>query len=141
MKVKIDKKQRLYTIPEAGGYSSLGFDVCAERARKLAEEMGLPEALFQVGSMEMYNWYRDLVEAARQKNKAIGWRSKSDLHPQLIGLEGRRVEVEDADGEVYRFKVGKSTGWIPVHLQLHNERSSDGPVVDSRPFRRVTIIR
>jgi hypothetical protein len=37
-------------------------------------------------------------------------RDNSDLSPQLVGLEGYRVEVVTTYGETRRFIVGKSTG-------------------------------
>lgn len=59
------------------------------------------------------------------------YRDLSDLTPQLIGLEGYRVEVEDPDDGPYRgltrrFYVGRSTGWKPCHLEIHNRRSRGG---------------
>lgn len=53
-------------------------------------------------------------------------RSDSALTPQLIGLEGWRVEVLDHDGNTRRFLVGKSTGWVPCHIELHNIRCYGG---------------
>jgi hypothetical protein len=50
----------------------------------------------------------------------------SDLSPQLIGLEGWRVEAITTYGEIRRFYVGMSTGWRPVHLEVHNRRSRGG---------------
>lgn len=67
-------------------------------------------------------------------------RDNSGLTPQLIGLEGKRVEVETEGGSVYRFWVGKSTGWKPCHVALHNTRSHGGTPTRG-PYTRVTIIR
>ena len=53
-------------------------------------------------------------------------RDMSGLSPQLIGLEGWRVEVSTRCGEKRRFYVGRSTGWKPCHLEIHNRRSLDG---------------
>lgn len=53
-------------------------------------------------------------------------RDYSGLNPQLKGLEGWRVEVTNNEGEVYRFIVGRSTGWIPCHIEIKNARSSGG---------------
>jgi hypothetical protein len=53
-------------------------------------------------------------------------RDNSDLTPQLIGLEGWRVEVVTDYGEKRRFIVGKSTGWKPIHLEVYNRRSLGG---------------
>jgi len=53
-------------------------------------------------------------------------RDLTGLTPQLVGLEGWRVEVETTYGETRRFIVGKSTGWKPCHLEIHNRRSTGG---------------
>lgn len=50
----------------------------------------------------------------------------SDLTPQLIGLEGWRVEVITSYGEKRRFIVGRSTGWKPIHLEVLTKRSLGG---------------
>jgi hypothetical protein len=142
MKVTANKEQKLYVIPCGDdGFTCLGFQVCLDRATALALEMWQPVPPAKKGTIKLYNEYRKLVAIAAGKNRDTGWRSKTELHPQLIGLEEHRVEVEDQDGEVYRFLVGKSTGWIPCHLQLCNVRSSGGGCVDSRPFKRVTVIK
>ncbi len=57
-------------------------------------------------------------------------RSDSGLSPQLTGLEGWQVEVTDHYGETRRFIVGKSTGWIPCHLEIKTARSSGGNSAD-----------
>lgn len=53
-------------------------------------------------------------------------RDLTELSPQLCGLEGWRVEVITNYGETRRFIVGKSTGWIPCHLEVCNRRSHGG---------------
>lgn len=68
-------------------------------------------------------------------------RDNSELSPQLTGLEGWRVEVVDHDGETRRFNVGKSTGWRPCHLEIHNSRSMGGGCADSRGYASVKPIR
>ena len=62
------------------------------------------------------------------------------LTPQLVGLEGWRVEVETTYGEVRRFNVGRSTGWQPCHIELYNVRSHGG-IGAEREYKRVTPIR
>lgn len=65
--------------------------------------------------------WEKLSEAERKK-----LRSDAGLTPQLIGLEGWRVEVEDIDGTLRRFNVGRSTGWIPCHIELARIDSNGG---------------
>ena len=63
-------------------------------------------------------------------------RDLSDLSPQLLGLEGWRVEVETHYGEIRRFIVSRSTGWKPIHIEVHN-RSSSGGVGAEKDYRSV----
>lgn len=74
----------------------------------------------------------------KEEHQQTGARGTAGLHPQLIGLEGWRVEVEDDDGNVRRFIVGKSTGWMPCHLEISRRDSDGGPAVSSFPYKRVT---
>ena len=49
------------------------------------------------------------------------------LTPQLRGLEGCLVEVVDVEGrEPRRFIVGRSSGWLPVNLECHEEGTLGG---------------
>ncbi len=59
-------------------------------------------------------------------------RDNSHLSPQLIGLEGWRVEAVDIHGERRRFIVGKSTGWRPCHLEIASARACGGDPARSR---------
>ena len=58
-------------------------------------------------------------------------RDLAGLSPQLVGLEGWRVEVVDDYGEAperfpRRFIVGRSTGWRPCHLEIARRNSTGG---------------
>ena len=63
-------------------------------------------------------------------------RSDSGLTQQLIGLEGWRVEVVTHYDETRRFIVGKSTGWVPCHLEIKNRRSLGGMAAE-RSYKSV----
>jgi hypothetical protein len=140
--VTVNQEQRLYVIPSGRGYSFLGFDVLFERGRKLAAELGRSwGCVDRIGTLQQYNDYMSLVEEARKRNIATGWRSRSQLIPELIGLEGRRVEVVDCFGNTRRFQVGKSTGFIPCHLEIARRNCHGGPAVSGDPFKSVRIIR
>lgn len=65
---------------------------------------------------------------------------KSGLTPDLIGKEGMRVEVVTTYGETRRFWVGRSSGWRPCHLEIHNSRALGGPSAEPS-YRSVRIIR
>lgn len=138
--VTINQGQSLYVIPErGGGYSCLGFDVLIARYNRLAAELGEGHAQFLPelrGTLYAYGAYQRLLDRARE----TGRRFSCELSPQLAGLEGRRVEAVTLYGETRRFQVGKSTGWIPIHLELANARSSGGGGAD-REYKSVRVIR
>lgn len=66
-------------------------------------------------------------------------RDNSQLTAQLIGKEGYRVDVIDMDGAKRRFIVGRSTGWVPCHLEMRN-RSSRGGAPAAKEYRSVRTI-
>jgi len=144
--VGINAEQELYVIPDSSGYSCLGFDVLIARYNAIGEWLrgeGLqqddlpPDAR---GTMRAYTAYRTLLDRAGaycQRNKL---RCPAELTPQLTGLEGKRVEVVDRNGERRRFIVGKSMGWLPIHLEIARRNSSGGPAVTGAPFQSVRIV-
>jgi hypothetical protein len=64
-------------------------------------------------------------------------RSDAGLTQQLKGLEGWRVEVVTTYGETRRFIVGRSTGWVPCHLEVPRRNSFGGMSAD-KEYRSVT---
>lgn len=143
--VTINKEQGLFVISSGSGYSCLGFEVCQRWHAALALELGADpwKGILKNKKhlMRLYKAYQKLIKQAGAKNKATGWRSKSQLTPQLIGLEGRRVKVTDCFGETYSFQVGKSTGVIPCHLMIAWQDSTGGCAVYGAPFKKLEINR
>jgi hypothetical protein len=139
--VQVNRQQRLFIIPAGnGGFSCLGFDVCENRLSGLANELRVAPLPHRRGTRAAYAAYMLLVELARQRNQATGWRSESELTPELRGLEGKRVEVVDRWGQVRRFWVGKSTGFIPCHLEVARRNSTGGPAVVGAPFKSLRVV-
>ena len=133
----------VYVLNHGKFITCLGFDVALKKAAALAVELNSPELspdLTERGTMTAYDKYADLVDQARQKNLTSGWRSRVDLTADLIGLEGKRVEVIDCYGDRRRFIVGRSTGWIPCHLEIKTRRSTGGEAVWGTPFRSVSTV-
>jgi len=64
-------------------------------------------------------------------------RSDAGLTPQLVGLEGWRVEVETDYDETRRFYVSRSTGWVPCHIEVKTRRSYGGTGAEKH-YKRVT---
>ena len=139
-KVTIDKEHRLYVIGTERGYSHIGFDVLKRWATDLAVELGFMITNHRPGSMELYRTWECLCREGQKGNKDTGWRSTSQLEPALIGKEKCRVEVTAMDGERHRFIVGKSTGWLPIHLAIARKDSSGGVGVPPGPYKEVRLI-
>lgn len=137
--VTINAEQELYVIPSGYGFSCLGFEVCVNRAKKLAAELG-ESFNAETGTMEAYNEYERLTAIAAKKNWQTGWRSNSELIPEFIGHEGERVEVITKGGEKLRYYIGKSTGFIPIHLMIMKSNSSGGGGVYGYPFQQITFL-
>lgn len=135
--ITINEEQQLFVIPCGDGFTCIGFENLEWRAMYLARELTklghcIPApALF--GTLERYGQYRECLALAESEHKRTGWRSASELILELIGLEGKKVEVRhkwpSGEEERARFKVGKSTGFIPCHLELKRRNSSGGAAV------------
>lgn len=140
--VTINEDQGLFVIPCGGGVTCLGFDVCLKWSTDLAIELGLTVPMERYkNTLGAYEYYQELLTVARERHQRTGWRSTSQLTKQLVGLEGCRIEVVDCYGETRRFIVGKSTGFIPCHLEVANRRSSGGTAVTGTPYKSVRVIR
>jgi hypothetical protein len=146
MSVTINAEQELYVIPGNGGFSCLGFDVLITRYNAIAawlraEELHAndipPEAR---GSMRAYTAYQTLMFRAKGLCDRNNLRCPAELTDQLIGLEGKRVEVVDCYGKRRRFRVGRSTGWLPCHLEIARRNCRGGPAVTGAPFQSVHIV-
>ena len=144
--VTVNTEHRLYTIPCGNGYSCLGFDVLMDRHNAVAAWLrseGRPARDLpakSLGTLRAYSEYSALKDRAAAYCRRTAKRCPIELTPQLIGLEGRRVEVVDCDGQRRRFQVGKSTGWMPCHLEIARRNSGGGPAVMGAPFQSVRVV-
>lgn len=135
--ISTNPDQRLYIIPcTGGGFTCLGFDVLerwlAGYVQHIAQHRPNAPLASQpapIGSVERYAQYEAALDIVRDIYETSGRRVRceSQLSPQLKGLEGHRVEVIDGAGEApRRFIVGKSTGFVPIHLEIERRRDSGG---------------
>jgi hypothetical protein len=144
--VTINAEQELYVIPCQQGYTCLGFDVCVRWGNGIAAWLAENEVASQSihererGTLEAYSKYQALAQAGRELNQKTGKRCPINLTPQLVGLEGKRVEVVDCYGETRRFIVGRSTGWMPCHLEIKRKDSTGGSAVTGAPFKSVRVV-
>ena len=128
-KVSINAEQRLYVIPCGDGFSCLGFDVAERKRRAVLEWMSAGSSSpMEIGTLEHYAAYASALERGAKFASSTGMRCPAELTTALIPFEGRRVEVTYPDGEKSRFRVGKSTGWMPCHLEIRG-KADGGPAV------------
>lgn len=128
MSYSINTDQGLYVIDSGTGYSCLGFAV-AERTRQavLAWMEVVDETPYALGTPAHYEAYVQAMDRGAEHARQTGRRCRADLTPQLVGLEGKRVEVTEPGAPTRRFIVGRSTGWMPCHLEI-KRRDSSGAV-------------
>lgn len=137
-----------YVIEHEGGYSTLGFDNALDRLERYSLDYWMDgektDELMarmhpQRGSMEVYREMRKFERLLAKRAVETGERAVADLSPQLVGLEGCRVEAVTEYDETRRFIVGKSTGPIPCHLEIKRRDSSGGTPAD-REYKSVKVL-
>lgn len=140
--IKCDPKQELYVMKAGENYiSCLGFQYAFNMADAICKHYGtLQPRPAAIGTPTGYAQYVWAVEYARVEHERTGLICPVALSKQLIGLEGKRVEVITMYDEKRRFKVGRSTGFIPCHLELANTRSKGGGSAE-REYKSVKVIR
>jgi hypothetical protein len=146
-RVFMSHDDKLYCIPcSDGGFSCLGIEVAIERAKKYVawlmkhEDTQIPEIdLSLKGTVDGYLNYRDILNRVQHVCTVKHIRCDAELSPQLIGLEGKRVEVVTTYDETRRFIVGKSTGQIPIHLEVKRRDSSGGGAAESK-YKSVRVV-
>lgn len=124
----INRGMRLFLIPAGDGFSCLGFDVAHRKTADVAAWLGRADLAppTRRGTLKAWKAYRAAMAAGAAYNRATGARCDADLIPALRRYEGRRVEVVTPSGERSRFIVGKSTGWLPCHLEIARRDSTGG---------------
>lgn len=137
----LNNKDNLFVIGFAAGFTCLGFDVCQERSIAMAKWLGVeaPNSSYW-GTTNGYDRFRELIELCRVRFEKTGERCPCELTPQLIGLEGKTVEVVDKWDEKRKFTVGRSTGWIPCHIEIKRKNSTGGPAVMGAPFKSIRVV-
>ncbi len=145
--VTINHDQELYVIQaDEGWHSCLGFDVVKDRIERYCLELIMRGKLSSDymegvdvvrGSRGAYDTMMNLRDMLRTEVEESGERAVCELSPQLCDLEGHRVEVVDRHGVTRRFIVGKSTGWLPCHLEI-KRRTYHGGLPADREYQSVT---
>jgi len=155
----VNKEQQLYVIAASAGFSCYGFTVLDRKARAVLEWLNGEHASAarmilgaqgkdvarldipaRIGTQKHYAACQQVIQWAGLFCSLYRERCPVGLVPQLTGLEGKRVEVIDAYGEQRRFYVGKSSGWMPSHLEVMRRDSSGGIAVYGAPFKSVRVV-
>ena len=138
----INHEQGLYVLKCGTGYSCLGFEVAERKRAAVAAWLGdSTPCAYMPGTAEHYAEYEHLMQQGALRSRMTGTRCNAELTPQLIGLEGRRVEVTTPSGDKSRFIVGRSTGWMPCHLEIKRRDSTGGGGVYLPEGSIVRVIR
>lgn len=155
----VNKEQQLYVIAASAGFSCYGFTVLDRKARAVlawltgehydaarmilgaqGKDITRLEIPARIGTQKHYAACQRVIQWAGLFCSLYRERCPVGLIPQLSGLEGKRVEVIDAYGEQRRFYVGKSSGWMPSHLEIMRRDSSGGIAVSGAPFKSVRVV-
>lgn len=135
----INANQRLYNIKCGNGFTCLGFDVAERKRVAVCKWLNRSISFFPLGTEGHYAAYEEAMRLGAAHAAKTGLRCNADLIPELIGKERLRVEVTTPDGEISRFYVGKSTGWMPCHLVIRSLRASGGGPVYFPPGSTVRL--
>jgi hypothetical protein len=122
------------------GASTLGFQEERRRSAAISRELGLPAPAAPPGTCAALLEYLELLEAARYHVVRTGKRMTCGLHPDLTGLEGSTLEAT-RDGEKVRFILGKSTGFIPCHLEVAVGKDYGDAIHPEEDLGRIKVIR
>lgn len=152
----INRDGRFYFIKSNGRhFSSIEFDVAADRTQAVCEwllqngvgvlalfirhtTVGEAVAAVRAGSEEGFSIYRRVMDRGAYLHETRGVRCPAELSPQLTGLEGRRVLAVDLGGHAYRFTVGRSTGWMPCHLECSCAGAGGYPA--RKEYKSITVL-
>lgn len=139
----INANQSLFVLEAGTGFSCIGFHVAHRKTLAIAEWLKRddlkPEA--PRGTMKAWAEYCKAFKAAQDHYGATKERCPVELESRLVGLEGRRVEVRELGERPRRFWVGKSTGWMPCHLEISRKGSSGGCAAYLPESATLTVIR
>lgn len=140
----INQKQRLYVMPCGSGFSCYGFDVIEHKARAVAAwrtgGYACLDPMPTRGTPQHFEVCAAEIEKGAAHAKRTGFKCDAELTPQLIGLEGKRVEITYPEGHKSRFYVSRSGGWMPCHIEVKTRRSLGGCAAYIPPGASVRVV-
>ena len=140
MLIRIDRTRKLYVLKCGAGVSCLGFEFAEKRRKSVLQWIGIDPEHMRTGTKRHYSAYVEAMRLGMDHHNKTGQRCEAELIPALRGLEGKRVEVTTPDGSRNRFYIGRSTGWLPCHLEVKTRRSTGGAAAYIPDGSTVTVV-
>jgi hypothetical protein len=128
MSLKQNPQTQSYEITIGDKTVNYPFQILFERIQLLSTELGEEERLegIKMGSFKAYYLYRYFLQRVMEKYKEDGLQSQVYLVPELIGYEGKEVNVKYFDGTEETFFVGKNGEALPYYIKLETKDSLYG---------------
>lgn len=149
----VDPKSKLYFITLDHGHTCLGWDIAFKQAKAVAEWLGLPLPDPKlIGTERGYEEYQAFMAAGKAHHAETKQRCLVELDSRFTPFYERKERVEvvlkpgfeqyygyglRVDGKKQRFWVGRSTGWMPIYLQILNTKASGGEAISSSGIESV----
>lgn len=152
-------EQRLFVIPSSGGgYSCLGFEVCFNRAAKLADALGrLRPIESENGTLPQYNYYLELIqEFSARPDLNQGMWIEDPTDPKVVEIirqyhsSRKRLRIFYGDSKTGRDwmseynvigTVGRSTGTMKIPLLIASTRSYGGGAISTSSIVRLMDVK
>lgn len=130
----------IYASGSAGGVGVIGWAHAHRMMAAVCEWMRFPCPDVEVGTEAHYAAYRLALTMGQKHFLRTATKCPAMLYPVLIPFEGQRVEVRSTDGSKRRFIVGKSVGWMPVHLEMARKDSKGGSSCYLKEGDKVSLV-
>lgn len=122
--VGIDPASEVYVVVQDDQMALWDFDAVMDRIERYSIEllMDRPPRVVR-GSLEAYDTMRNLQAAliAGARRRGPQAFAVSELSPQLMGWEGRRVIAVSLAGDRREFAIGRTEGPLPHHVEVYDD--------------------
>lgn len=141
-----DTANGMYVLEnEDKSLSCFGWNNTMTALRRYEAYLGMhyPRCTAGLGTEEVLAAYEVAIKALRAEYEKTKKQILVDYNPQLRYLIGRTVRVTTSGGEVHRWLVGRSCGWLPVLLALNPRSATFGgdPIDPAATFLNVEVER
>ena len=143
--ITVDTEKRMYDVPYStlSGSSRLPFEGVERRVNQFTEWLlernyTLPP-IPECGTVAYYVYQEELMDIAYVHCQSTGEKFLTWLKPELIGYEGKTIEVVDKLGETQRFKLGVIGEWALQHVRILPGEEGSRPVI-GEPFQSIKVV-